>query len=325
MAEYGEVPVGRRRTLPISKSAPIIFSTQYDSARFRGHVDFYRAKAGDVEAAIRFVEAQIDPASVDRARVEFGSDVVFLAPIAIEATGANAIPQILADRYAEALGARSGHGIVQINRAFHTGADLMERLVAPVYFDGEIEAGARYVLVDDVTTGGGTLASLADFVQAQGGEVVGVVTLASGSRSGELTAPQKVVTEIERRFGDAIREEFNIEPAALTADEAGYLIGFRNADEIRNRAAKARAARAERRRSKGLRPPPPEEVAGGDGSFPPSPSASSDGPASPSSDWEVRESRAVYGVDPAAEVSRFHSHLRRPTQSTPLNRDPAAQ
>jgi hypothetical protein len=126
---------------------------------------------------------------------------------------------------------------------------MMERLVAPVYFDGPIEPGARYVLVDDVITGGGTLAALADYIQANGGEVAGVVTLASASRSGELTAPRRVIAHLEARYGDAIREELGVDPAALTADEARYLIGFRNADELRSRAAKAREARAERARA----------------------------------------------------------------------------
>jgi hypothetical protein len=57
---------------------------------------------------------------------------------------------------------------------------------------------------------------------------------------------------LERRFGDEIRTIFGIEPAALTREEAQYLIGFRTADELRNRAAAAKQARVERLRSKGI-------------------------------------------------------------------------
>jgi hypothetical protein len=33
---------------------------------------------------------------------------------------------------------------------------------------------------------------------------------------------EKVINEIERRFGDAIKEEFGIDPKALMATKAGY-------------------------------------------------------------------------------------------------------
>jgi ribonuclease VapC len=41
------------------------------------------------------------------------------------------------------------------------------------------------------------------------------------------------------RLGDVIRDEFNVEHQALTAQEAQCLIALRNADELRNRAASA--------------------------------------------------------------------------------------
>lgn len=53
-------------------------------------------------------------------------------------------------------------------------------------------------------------------------------------------------------FGDAITNEFGIKPEALTAAEAGYLTGFRDADSVRNRIATARQERLERLRSKGV-------------------------------------------------------------------------
>ncbi|MBU2856340.1 phosphoribosyltransferase [Acidithiobacillus ferrooxidans] len=59
--------------------------------------------------------------------------------------------------------------IVQSNRAYHTGAKPMERLLARAEFAGEVQPGKRYVLVDDVTTMGSTLADLASYIQAQGG------------------------------------------------------------------------------------------------------------------------------------------------------------
>lgn len=63
-----------------------------------------------------------------------------------------------------------------------------------------------------------------------------------------------------RRLSDAIRTTFNIEPAALTGAEAQYLIGFRTADEIRNRSAAARSARKIRMAAKGIREEPPDHT-----------------------------------------------------------------
>ena len=62
------------------------------------------------------------------------------------------------------------------------------------------------------------------------------------------------------RFPDAIHHAFGIDPGALTANEAVYLSGFRTADELRNRAAKAAEEIDLRLRAKGLQleaPPAP--------------------------------------------------------------------
>lgn len=257
---------GPRRRFPIPRRAPLITSKPFDES-YKGHADYAKAKAGDVDAAARFVQAQVDPATVERARAEFGDDVTYVAPVAAERTGDNAIPQQLAEYYAASTGARTDTEIVQANQAGHTGADLMERLVAPVQFDGPVEQGKKYVLVDDVVTSGGTLGALADHIRRGGGQVVGSVTLASGSRSGELAPRPQIVRELERRFGDDIRSLFHTEPDALTRDEADYLIGFRSAAELRTRAAAASEARAQRGRREGVRAPAPGTAprAGGTG------------------------------------------------------------
>lgn len=65
--------------------------------------------------------------------------------------------------------------------------------------------------------------------------------------------------EPERRYGDEIRQQFGIEPAALTAAKAEYLIGCRNADEIRNRATKARQENR-RARARGVQEESAEQV-----------------------------------------------------------------
>ena len=55
-----------------------------------------------------------------------------------------------------------------------------------------------------------------------------------------LTPRRQDVQRIEGRFGDVIRNEFQIDPAALTTGEAAYLSNFRDADQLRASIAKGR-------------------------------------------------------------------------------------
>ncbi|HET6631518.1 MAG TPA: PLxRFG domain-containing protein [Rhodanobacteraceae bacterium] len=212
--------------------------------------EYAAAKAGDAAAAVRLVERVAQPLLQQAAG--WGPNVIYVAPHAEEVAGPNAIPRTLAAYLAVHTGGTPDTSIVQTNRAYHTGADAMQRLLARSTFDGEVAPGARYVIVDDVSTMGGTLADLADYILAGGGEVVGSAVLVNASRAGTMKAPRGLLRQLERRYGDEIRNQFHVEPAALTADEARYLIGFRTADELRNRAATAERARAERLRAKGI-------------------------------------------------------------------------
>jgi len=124
--------------------------------------------------------------------------------------------------------------------------NAMERLVSRANFSGKVEPGRRYVLVDDVTTVGSTLADLASYIQENGGEVIGSVLLANATRSGNMFANAKTLKRLEVQYGNEIRELFKIEPNALTQEEAQYLIGFRNADELRGSAIKAQGSRLAR-------------------------------------------------------------------------------
>lgn len=239
-----------RRT-GFGRSAPKPLFLFDSDAPLKAHADYRAAKAGGTEAAISLVRDLGKPL-VPMVQAAFPSGALYAAPHAIEASGDNAIPQVLAAALAEAAHGRLDEDIIQANRVFHTGADPMERLIARAQFDGGVEAGSDYVLVDDVTTMGGTLADLADHIQRGGGRIIGVVVMVSASRTGVLAPDPRLVLTLERRHGDAIRESFGISPEALTADEAQYLVGFRSADEIRGRCAKAAEERDRRLRAKGL-------------------------------------------------------------------------
>lgn len=142
--------------------------------------------------------------------------------------------------------------IVQTTRVFHTGADPMERMSTRAEFDGVVVKGVHYVLVDDVTNMGGTLAELANYLLDRGGFESTVVVLVNAGRDKRLFPSRTVVKKLEGRCGHEITEIFGIIPRALTANEANYLVGFKTADEIRNRLVKARKETRLRLRSKGI-------------------------------------------------------------------------
>lgn len=227
-------------------------------ARLRAHPDYAAAKAGDPAAAARLVRAIVDPTTVSGIRKAFGRDVVFAAPFAREADGLNAIPGAFSRLLATSIGASAETGIVQISSAFHTGARALDRLLGRPVFDGPVEAGRRYVLVDDVTVMGGTLAEMANHIRAAGGDVVGAVALVNRSRHGIKGAPRQHVRLVEERYGDLVRQEFGIDPAALTGDEAIAILNAKDADTLRGRIAAAKGERERRLLQKGVRAPGPE-------------------------------------------------------------------
>jgi orotate phosphoribosyltransferase len=128
----------------------------------------------------------------------------------------------------------------------------MERMAARAQFIGRVVPGAEYVLVDDVTNLGGTLAELSNYIQAFGGVVKDVVVLVNAGRNSALTPSPKFVRLIKERFDDEFTDVFGIAPDALTANEAQYLVGFKSVDAIRNRLAAAEQEIDRRLRSKGI-------------------------------------------------------------------------
>lgn len=219
--------------------------------QLKAHVAYPRAKAGDEAAALDLL-LDMAVAWLYEQRARFAPGLLYVAPHAQEATGDNAIPQALAAVCAAVWGGKAEIGIVQSDRVYHTGADAMERMAARAQFVGTVQPGERYVLVDDVTSLGGTLAELANYIQHGGGKIKDVVVLVNAGRNPALVPQPKNVQLLKRRFGDEIFNIFGIKPEALTANEAQYLVGFRSVDEIRNRLAAARQEIDRRLRSKGI-------------------------------------------------------------------------
>ena len=257
MRDRGQIPIvlnGNYKIVIRSKGFSPEVSLTYlftQDAELKSHSAYKLAKAGDRDAALELV-IDIAVAWLYDQRERFASGLLFVAPHAQEATGDNAIPQTLASVCAAVYKGSADTEIVQSDRVYHTGADPMERMAARAQFVGRVVPGAQYVLVDDVTSLGGTLAELSNYIQFYGGSVKGVVVLVNAGRNPELVPKAKFVQLIKERFDDEFIEVFGIEPGALTANEAQYLAGFRSVDAIRNRLVAAEQEIDRRLRSKGI-------------------------------------------------------------------------
>ena len=209
------------------------------------HPRYKEAKAGDSEAAIELVLSTINDGQVDKLRMLLDGKTPLLASAhAYEAEGVNAIPEAFADELAQRLGLVVDSAIVQTNVVAHTGSDGYGRLARQPDFEGKVTPGRDYVLVDDFVGMGGTLANLRGFIEAQGGKVVGAVTLTGKPYSAKLALDQAQLQELREKHGTELetwwQKNFNHAFDCLTQSEARYLARSKDADTIRDRIAAAK-------------------------------------------------------------------------------------
>lgn len=90
---------------------------------------------------------------------------------------ANVIAERLARRLAVATGLMVDEGIFKTNTEANTGKDAITRLLTRHWFAGPVQAGADYILVDDVSTTGATTYYAARYIESNGGNFIGAVQL----------------------------------------------------------------------------------------------------------------------------------------------------
>jgi predicted amidophosphoribosyltransferase len=249
---------------PPSRAWPKNFpnvTTLVDYKAFKGHTDYEAAKGGDMNAAVRLVHdlmhSDLDDRIISIAKKH--PDAILLAIHAVEATGKNEIPQALSEYIGEKAGLEIERDVVQTNVVGHTSAGQNVRLYNRPKFDGSIQKGRNYVLVDDMVTMGGTLGEMRSYVESCGGTVIDMIALSTRSAQNTLVAlSDETRHELEITFGIESMDgaydmtlliEFLKESGiyggnyeALTESEARALLHAKGLDEARNRRAKARQA-----------------------------------------------------------------------------------
>ncbi|WP_078541243.1 PLxRFG domain-containing protein [Thioclava sp. DLFJ5-1] len=198
-----------------------------------------QAKAGDRIAAMMAAKTVVTPELVAKVKAMIGDRKPTIVPVAsIEQSGRNKIPLAGAERLGSELGLGVDHGIVQTNRPQRTEKSGLDRIFASPEFDGPVEPGREYLLLDDTITQGATFAALASHIEAQGGKVVGSVALTGKEYSATLTPDQSAIDRLREKYGD-LEQDFRAATGhgfdALTASEVRYLTKFKPAERVRNR------------------------------------------------------------------------------------------
>ena len=140
---------------------------------------YHAAKNGDMLEAMRVVEQCVKLDRIAAIKEQYPNAV--LLPVISQ----NMIPLALASF----IGLPVYAGVRRVDAQKRQGLPAILRLTHKPEFSGRIVAGASYIIVDDVVTQGGTVASLRHYVLEQGGTVLAIAALAYaiGSRAIALT------------------------------------------------------------------------------------------------------------------------------------------
>ena len=204
---------------------------------FQRHPDYQAAKfEGDMDAAYRLTRDNLKAEAIEELerRVAEGGNTG-RAPIIVPVTGkegmgANRIPMMAAVNIADRTGWTVERSVVQIHQASRSGGDGFYRLVNQPAFDGQIQPGRDYVLVDDTLTQGGTLASLKGFIESRGGRVVATVAMEGKQYSSRLAPTSATLDALKQRWPELEgwwNENFPYSIDRLTESEARYLTRIR--------------------------------------------------------------------------------------------------
>ena len=170
------------------------------------HAGYADAKSGDADAAFSLANDLLDADAIEElGAIIDGMPAILLPVVADETTGFNAIPDAMAHILSHSLGIPATAGeIVQINKVGHTRAPAFQRLVTPAEFDGHVEVGGSYVLVDDHVGLGGTLANLKGYLETRGASVLGITTLTESREARKISLRPATFAVLWEKHGQAL-------------------------------------------------------------------------------------------------------------------------
>jgi hypothetical protein len=202
----------------------------------RRHPKFNAAKAGDISAAKVVIRTFVQAKHIHL------SDVVLIPAIAVEASGVNMLPLVMAQYIGKVAKLRVETEVVQVNKTHHTDANAVHRLLHRPVFEGDVTPGMSYIVIDDVVTTGSTVQALRLHIERQGGHVKGFIVLAGSfnmimGSSLVIDQTEETREELQSKFGaelDTFLRATGIagSSAELTNSQARYLLSFKSLDTL---------------------------------------------------------------------------------------------
>lgn len=219
--------------------------------------NYQAAKAGDSKAALSLVQSLLNEQTIAEIQEMAGRrEPVIVAVRAEESAGRNKIPFMMARALSSQTGWQVDTKLFQANFAGRTGTDAVYRLANPPIFRGDVQAGRDYLIVDDNSTMGGTIASLRGYIENRGGHVIGAAVMSARETGLDIVPTQKQLDDIQRKHGDAPNDywtnTFGYGIDHLTRGEAGTIRTSPSFDRLRSGIDAARLQRSERMGDRGI-------------------------------------------------------------------------
>ena len=211
--------------------------------------NYQAAKAGDSKAALSLVQSLLNEQTIaDIQEMAGGREPVIVAIHAEESAGRNRIPAAMAAALSVATGWQVDKKLYQADFVGRTGTDAVYRLANPPIFRGDVQAGRDYLIVDDNSTMGGTIASLRGYIENRGGHVIGAAVMSARETGLDIVPTQKQLDDIQRKHGDAPNDywtnAFGYGIDRLTRGEAGTIRTSPSFDRLRSGIDAARLQRS---------------------------------------------------------------------------------
>jgi hypothetical protein len=194
--------------------------------------EFEYAKNGDLAAARFVVQRCVKTSRIAELRAVFPNSS--LLPV----ISRNALPLALAQE----IGLPIWQDVYLVSTTQRKALLAIQRLLHKPVFDGYIQEGMDYIIVDDIITQGGTVSALREFVLTNGGRIVAVVALAFSIGSHYVAPTRSILYRLSAKFGYAIYLLQLLGIAVfeeLTYSEIRYLLKFSSIRNIYDKLARA--------------------------------------------------------------------------------------
>jgi hypothetical protein len=208
---------------------------------------FERAKNGDMNAADSVVQQCVKYKRIHELQSEYPNSV--LLPV----IGRNALPLA----FAQALNMPVWKNVLLTDPLPRKKLFAIQRLLHKPVFVGFVQKDTEYIIVDDVITQGGTIATLREYVLARGGRVVAVSALAFSVGSHYIAPTKDVLLRLFAKFGYPIgilqAMGFVGSLEELTYSQVRYLLRFSSVRNICNKMEQANFMLASDEKNKSVR------------------------------------------------------------------------